>query len=183
MTLVDLSPGMLEQSRSINPDCEHHVGDMRSVRLDRRFDAVFIHDAVGYLVSEEDLRRTFETASAHLPEGGVLVVAPDHVRETFEPDTECGGHDRDGRGLRYLMWTFDPDPDDSTIQVVFALLLRESDGSIRVESDRHTVGCFPRDTWLELLREAGFETEVVRDEWGRDNFLARKREEHPSWAS
>ncbi len=35
MTLVDLSPGMLEVSRKLNPECEHLQGDMRSVRLGR----------------------------------------------------------------------------------------------------------------------------------------------------
>ena len=46
MTLVDLSPGMLAVSRQLNPDCEHVEADMRTVRLGRDFDAVFVHDAV-----------------------------------------------------------------------------------------------------------------------------------------
>jgi hypothetical protein len=32
MVLVDRSPGMLEVSRSLNPECEHFEGDMRNVR-------------------------------------------------------------------------------------------------------------------------------------------------------
>jgi ubiquinone/menaquinone biosynthesis C-methylase UbiE len=35
LTLVDLSPQMLELSQTINPECEHIAGDMRSVRLGR----------------------------------------------------------------------------------------------------------------------------------------------------
>ena len=46
MTLVDLSEEMLDVSRRLNPDCEHLAGDMRSVRLGRSFDAVFVHDAI-----------------------------------------------------------------------------------------------------------------------------------------
>ena len=46
LTLTDISPDMLSVSRSINPECEHLLGDMRTLRLDRVFDAVFIHDAV-----------------------------------------------------------------------------------------------------------------------------------------
>ena len=49
MTLVDMSPRMLALSKSINPECEHKRGDMRSVRLRREFDAVFIHDAIMYM--------------------------------------------------------------------------------------------------------------------------------------
>jgi len=32
-TLIDLSAGMLAASRTLNPDCEHLEGDMRTVRL------------------------------------------------------------------------------------------------------------------------------------------------------
>jgi len=49
MELVDLSEAMLEQCRQLNPDVPTHVGDMRTIRLPRRFDAVFAHDAVSYV--------------------------------------------------------------------------------------------------------------------------------------
>ncbi len=65
MTLVDPSPGMLAVSRVLNPDLEHVEGDMRTVRLGRQFDAVFIHDAVVYMTSEADVRRAIETARVH----------------------------------------------------------------------------------------------------------------------
>ena len=45
LTLVDVSPGMLEVSRALNPDCEQVLGNMRDVRLGRQFDDVFAHDA------------------------------------------------------------------------------------------------------------------------------------------
>ena len=51
MALVDRSSGMLSVSRALNPECEHVEGDMRTVRLDRTFDAVFVHDAVAYLTT------------------------------------------------------------------------------------------------------------------------------------
>ena len=54
-TLTDISPEMLALSRSLNPECEHLEGDMRTLRLGREFDVVFIHDAISYLTTEEDL--------------------------------------------------------------------------------------------------------------------------------
>src|SRR5690349_1984457 len=45
MTLTDVSEAMLDNSRRINPECDHVAGDMRHLRLAREFDAVFIHDA------------------------------------------------------------------------------------------------------------------------------------------
>ena len=69
LTLTDLSPRMLEESRRINPEAEHLVGDMRTLRLGRTFDAVMIHDAISYLLTKEDLRAAFETAFVHLRPG------------------------------------------------------------------------------------------------------------------
>ena len=103
MTLVDLSDGMLAASRRLNPECDHHQGDMRSVRLGRTFDAVFVHDAVDYMVTEDDLGRAVETAFVHCRPGGVAVFIPDHIAETFVPETDHGGHDgADKRTVRFL---------------------------------------------------------------------------------
>src|SRR5579885_2050652 len=156
-TLVDRSPGMLALSRRINPECEHIVGDMRHLRLGRSFDAVFVHDAICYMTTESDLRRAIETAFMHCRPGGVALFAPDHTRENFVPATDHGGHDGDGRALRYLQWVSDRDPDDSVYEVDFVYVLREGDGPPRVEHERHIEGLFGRAVWLRLLGDAGFE--------------------------
>lgn len=161
MTLVDPAPGMLEVSRGLNPSCEHREGDMRTVRLGRTFDAVFVHDAIVYMVTEADLRRAIETAYVHCAPGGAALFAPDHVRENFGPSTDDGGHDGESRALRYLEWTWDPDPDDTTYLVDYAYMLREADGSTRVVHDRHVEGLFSRDQWLCWITEAGFAAAVV----------------------
>ncbi len=154
-TLSDLSPRMLEVSRRINPDCEHVVGDMRTLRLGRTFDAVLVHDAVAYLTTEGDLREAIATAFVHCRPGGVALFVPDYVRESFDPATRCGGTDGDGRALRYLEWVWDPDPDDTTYVTDFIYALREGE-ELRTVHDRHVEGLFPRATWHALLEEAGF---------------------------
>lgn len=175
LTLVDLSPAMLEQSRSINPGVEHIVGDMRTVRLARTFDAVLIHDAIAYMTTEADLRAAMDTAFVHLRPGGAAILAPDHVRETFIPQTDHGGGDGpDGRGMRYLEWSYDPDPTDEQVVTQYAYLLRGPDGSVRVVGDTHLEGLFRRDTWLRLMGEVGFETRSVIDPWERDIFIGRR---------
>lgn len=156
-TLTDLSPDMLALSRRLNPDCEHIEGDMCTLRLGRQFDVVFVHDAVSYLATEADLRAAMETAYLHCRPGGVVVFAPDHIRDNFEPSTDHGGEDgADGRALRYLEWTWDPDPDDELITTDYAYLLREADGSVRALHDRHLGGLFSREQWLRWLTALGF---------------------------
>ena len=161
LVLVDSSPGMLAVGRALNPMCEHVPGDMRSVRLDRQFDCVFVHDAVMYMTTEEDMRRAFETAFLHCRPGGVALFCPDWVRETFRPSTDHGGEDGDGRALRYLEWSWDPDPDDTTSITDYVYVLRHGDGAIETIHDRHIEGLFTRETWLRWLADAGFVPRVV----------------------
>jgi SAM-dependent methyltransferase len=161
LVLVDQSPGMLQVSRKLNPECEHFEGDMRSVRLGRQFDCVFVHDAVVYMTTEADLRKAIETAYVHCKPGGAALFAPDHVRENFLASTDHGGHDGANRSMRYLEWTWDPDPSDNSYVVDYAYLLRESDGSAHVEWDRHVEGLFARADWLRLLTDVGFQPKSV----------------------
>jgi len=155
LTLVDVAPAMLRVSRSLNPECEHIHGDMRELRLGRGFDAVFVHDAVDYMTTEDDLARAIETAWVHCSPGGAALFCPTWVRETFRPQTSHGGHDRMLRSLRYLEWTRDPDPAGTTFATDFAYILSDAAG-VRVEYDRHVLGLFSRATWLALLSRQGF---------------------------
>jgi trans-aconitate methyltransferase len=180
MTLVDLSEDMLAVSRRLNPECDHLPGDMRSVRLGREFDAVFIHDAIDYMLDEADLRLAFETAFVHCRPGGVAVIVPDSTTETFAAMTDHGGIDgADGRGARYLVWAWDPNPDDTSALTEYAFLLREADGSMDVVHETHRCGLFPHELWLRLLTETGFRTsvvmeETVEDRTPRDFFVAHR---------
>ena len=90
MTLTDLSEEMLAMSRGLNPECEHLVGDMRDLRLGRTFDAVFVHDAVAYLTTEEDLGQAVETAYAHCRIGGAALFCPTEYVRTSRPPRATG---------------------------------------------------------------------------------------------
>jgi trans-aconitate methyltransferase len=171
---VDIAPRMLEVSRRLNPDCEHVQGDMRTVRLGRVFDAVFVHDAVDYMTTEQDLRAAIETAFVHCAPGGIALFVPDHVRETYEPYTDHGGNDGDGRGMRYLEWSYDPDPADTTVISEFVFLLHDGGAESVVAHERHVCGLFGRDEWLTWLTEAGFEAEWQTDPEDRCIFIARR---------
>jgi SAM-dependent methyltransferase len=174
MTLTDISPQMLAVSRRLNPECEHLEGDMRSLRLGRAFDVVFIHDAIDYMLTLHELQQAVQTAAMHCKPHGLALFVPDHTRETFQPSTDHGGTDGDGRSLRYLEWTYDPDEHDSTYITEFAYLLRDSNQVTQVEHDQHICGLFPRADWLRLLSEMGFHPQVIRDPYDRELFLARK---------
>jgi len=157
MTLTDLSIEMLDVSRRLNPACEHVRGDMRTLRLGRDFDAVLVHDAVMYMTTEDDLAAAIATAAAHLRPGGVALFVPDDTTESYRPFTSHGGHDGDGRSLRYLEWSAPLEPGRTSTQVVFAIVLKEDGLPARTITDEQRFGLFPRRTWLRLIEAAGLD--------------------------
>jgi hypothetical protein len=142
---------------------------MRTVRLGRSFDAVFVHDAVDYMTTEADLRAAIETAFVHCRPGGIAVFVPDHTSESFEEESDHDGNDgADGRAVRYLDWTWDPDPGDTWVLTEYVFLLRDADGAVRVVHETHRLGLFAVDDWLRLLVEAGFEAQAVTEVTSED---------------
>lgn len=159
-TLADFSAQMLALSRGQNPDCEHVQGDMRTLRLNRTFDAVFVHDAIAYMTSHEDLCAVAQTAFEHTRRGGAALFAPDYVRETFHESTNLIEGGDASRALRGLEWTWDPDPGDSTYAVEYMFLLRDGHDVTSVH-DRHLEGLFFEREWHGVLAAAGFEVETI----------------------
>lgn len=159
-TAADIAPAMIDQARMLNPGVEFHVGDMRTIRLDRTFDGVLIHDAIAYMRTEDDLREVFATAAAHLRTGGIFITAPDWFQDTFrDPQFACQSN-RDGQTeFTYFEYTYDPDPSDTMIESLMWYLIREGGSQPRIEQDRHVCGLFPLATWERLMAEAGFHVE------------------------
>jgi SAM-dependent methyltransferase len=70
---VDRSEAMLERARRTRTGASFVLGDVRSVDLGRRFDAVFLFFAVlGYQLTDSDVLSTLRTARHHLGQGGLL---------------------------------------------------------------------------------------------------------------
>ena len=121
------------------------------------------------MVTEADLREAIETAFLHCRPGGVAVFVPDRTRESFDEATDHGGtDDHDGGGVRYLEWTWDPDPEDTEVRTEYAFVFREANRGVWVVHETHHFGLFDRESWLALLTKAGFEGRAVTEVTSED---------------
>ena len=83
---LDLEEGLLQIARERYPDATFHQGDMANFDLGRRFDAIVcLFSAIGYVYTDERLRRTLARFALHLRPGGVVVVEPWLSPENFRP--------------------------------------------------------------------------------------------------
>ena len=73
---VDISQQMIDIANISKGEskCEFIQGDIRNVRLDRKFDVVIsMFHVMCYQTSNEDLLKAFKTSSAHLNKGGIFL--------------------------------------------------------------------------------------------------------------
>ncbi|MBU7019138.1 MAG: class I SAM-dependent methyltransferase [Theionarchaea archaeon] len=157
VTGCDTSDNMLELARTLNPEITYVKGDMRSVRLEKSFDAVVIYDAIDYMTTPEDLKRAFQTAYTHLRPGGVFLTVVEDLPERFiQNKTEFSIRSQDDIEIVFIENKYDPDPSDTTFEYTFVYLIRRH-GNLEIHTDRHICGIFTLDTWITLLEETGFD--------------------------
>lgn len=75
VTAVERSPDMLAALEARGAGVRVVLGDMRTVRLEQRFDRVLVpFNGIAHLHADEDLDALFDSARAHLSEEGALVL-------------------------------------------------------------------------------------------------------------
>lgn len=154
VTGVDLSPGMLDKARAAHPDIEYLEGDMRTLRLNRRFDAVAIPDSIDYMASLDDLRQAIQTAAAHLKSGGVLLVVA-KTEETFRNNNFAYTGEKDGVHVTILENNYINLFRPNTYEATFMYLIRR-EGELAIYTDHHVLGLYSQATWEKVFNDAGF---------------------------
>jgi SAM-dependent methyltransferase len=157
VTGIDISPAMMDLAKKLNPEAEYIQNDMRTARLNRRFDAVILHDAVAHMQTEEELRAAFLTAYEHLDKGGIFITVVEEWIEHFEQNrTVVGNFRKDNLEVTFIENNYDPNRSDSTFECTFIYLIRR-EGFPNIETDRMVLGIFPLATWGKTMREIGFD--------------------------
>ncbi len=172
VTGLDRSERMLALAAELNPGCELIQADLRSFDLGCQFDAVFLDDAVSYLLTEADVAGALRQFRKHLAPGGVLGFSLDATTESFQnnrtqvfqsvpsakhPDTE----------VTYITHAYLRP--DGCIDATFIYLIRRQ-GKLSIETDRHVLGLFSLAVWQDLLRQAGFAADLATYEDDREQY-------------
>jgi SAM-dependent methyltransferase len=154
---LDLDPEMLAVARERLPAVAFHQGDMADFDLGRRFDAVVcMFSSIGYVKTEERLRTAAAAFGRHLEPGGVLVVEPWLSPEDWQ-DRHIGSVFVEEPELRIARMNV-PEREGDVSIVEFQYLVGTLDGIERF-SERHELGLFTREQYLDAFRSAGLEVE------------------------
>ncbi len=154
VTGVDISDGMLETARKINPEVDYYKGDMRTFDPGKKFDAVACMEAIGYMLTLEDTRRAVSTAFRHLNRGGVFIFTA-LVKEDFKANNFVYTGSKGDIEITLFENNYRPNPESAIYEATMIYLIRRR-GELEIYTDRHHGSLFSLDTWTGLLKEFGF---------------------------
>jgi hypothetical protein len=144
---------MLNKARATHPDIEYLESDMRTLRLNRQFDAVVIPDSIDYMVTLADLQQAIRTAVDHLKMGGVLLVVG-KIMEAFQNNNFAYFGEKNGVHVTLLENNYIHSLRPNTYEVTLVYLIRQQ-GELTIHIDRHTLGLFSQATWDKVFSDSG----------------------------
>jgi SAM-dependent methyltransferase len=154
---LDLDEGLLNVARRRLPELHLTRADMTSFELGRRFDAVTcLFSSVGYLATVERLHAAVRTMARHLEPGGVLVVEPWILPETW---IEGGAtsvevvEDEDRKLVRVIASSRAGAM--SVLRIHYAVAAA---GGIQTADERHELRLFAHDEYAAAFFAAGLDT-------------------------
>jgi SAM-dependent methyltransferase len=154
---LDLDPEMLAVAKERLPAVKFHEGDIAAFDLGKRFDAVVcMFSSIGYVKTEERLRTAAAAFGRHLEPGGVLVVEPWLAPDAWR-DRHVGSVFVDEPELKIARMNVAEREGNVSI-VEFQYLVGTPDGIERF-SERHELGLFTVEQYLDAFRSGGLEVE------------------------
>ncbi|MFP3953905.1 MAG: class I SAM-dependent DNA methyltransferase [Candidatus Bipolaricaulota bacterium] len=188
VTGYDRSEKMLARART-NANCEEvevkfQQGDMRNIPFREGFDLVTCwYDSINYMLTEEDLEKTFSGAARALKDGGAFIFDMNTIYALAVQWQERGCYvQRSDEDIFEVHQTeFDRTKEIATLNV---MAFAKEEDCWRKVSETHRERAYPLEKVEELLHSSGFEevsvfgdpstlTEVERKS-GRAWFVARK---------
>ena len=157
VTGVDISQGMLNVARKVNPEIIYHQGDMRNIELGEEFDAVVVPDSIDYMRTEDQLLAVIMTAKKHLKPGGMLLIVA-HPAERFSDNNFV--YTGSNQDVKVTIFENNHIYSSGTGYEATLVYLIRRRGKLKIYTDRHLLGLFKMRTWLELFNQAGFENPV-----------------------
>ena len=174
VTGVDISEKMLEIAIKRNPEVEYHHGDMRTIELEKKFDAVILPESIGYMTTTDDLKKAIATANNHLKPGGLLLICA-NIKETFKSNNFVYTGGKGDIEITIFENNYIPRDNDSICEATIIYLIRNK-GKLETYTDVHTLGLFDKKTWYSLLKEEGFEVKETKEDHLYDEYMLEEGE-------
>lgn len=171
----DISEEMLSVAREKCPDTSFVQGNMVSMDLNQVFDVIIcLFGSITYLTTKEELQHTIQSFSKHTTSGGVIIIEPLFIEETYRekrmglnclnlPDIKIA---RSNVGRR----------EGNVAYLDFHFLISTREHGTEHFIDPSPMGVFSRGTFKNLLKENGFSVEFIEPGFDKEILIVGIKE-------
>lgn len=159
---LDNSAPMIKEARKKNPGARFEIGDMKSFRLGREFDAVVcLFSAIGYLKNHRELERALKTMASHLKPGGVLIIEPFIEPKKFKLNRPRPLEVAKTKTIELVRMT-EAQQRGRKVVLDFHILVKDQ---LHVERflDRHELFLFNRNEFFSAFKRAGLKGWFIKE--------------------
>ena len=154
---VDLDPELLAVARERLPDVRLHEADMTGLHLGRTFDVVTcLFSSIGYARTRKGLRAAVAAMGRHVASPGLLVVEPWIEPDRWEPSGPYAVF-VDEPDFKVARINVSPPAHDTVVLELYYLV--GTPAGVEHFTERHELGMFTHEEYLESFRAAGFDVE------------------------
>jgi len=159
---VDLYPEMLEFAKEKVPEAKFREADMVNLNLEQEFDAIVcLFSSIGYVKTEENLRKTIAGFVNHLKKGGVVIIEPWLTKEIYRSGSP---HmvTYDGEDTKIARVNVSELKDEIISYFEMHYLIAETNKPVIHFVDKHELAMFPINLLLEIMEENGLQVNYLK---------------------
>ncbi|MFW9818151.1 MAG: class I SAM-dependent methyltransferase [Candidatus Thorarchaeota archaeon] len=158
----DINTEMLEIARENIEGVNFTQADMITLDINKKFDVIIsLFSSIGHVKTYENLEQTLHNFSKHLKKGGIVIIEPWLTKSIYDAGRP-GMTTYDGEDIKIArLNTTKIDGDLSILE--FYYLIAERNKDIVNYFEKHELGLFEIDKFLEYMTNSGLKPEFLKD--------------------
>jgi ubiquinone/menaquinone biosynthesis C-methylase UbiE len=161
VTGIDLSEAMIKIAKSKTKKVKFLVGDMRTLKLEKKFDVVVcLCDSLNYLLKESEIKETFKRVYGVLKKGGAFIFDVNTIYKITTSWLSKGCTDFD---YMHVCWQNNVDREMNSNRVVVDFFVKEKNGKFDHFQEIHGERGYPLEFLKKTLEKTGFRLEGYWD--------------------
>ncbi len=175
-TGVDISKSMLKIARKNVKGVTFKEGDMKTMRLGKKFDTIIcMLSSIGYVKTTSSLEKAIRNFSKHLNKGGLALIEPSHAKSFYvRGEPRITTYDVKDTKIARVNFTRIR---QATAVLSMHLLIAERGKDVKYFIDKHELGLFGINNTLKIMKAAGLKSKYLKNGLmtGRELFVGIKR--------
>jgi ubiquinone/menaquinone biosynthesis C-methylase UbiE len=158
----DINSEMLEVAQTNVGGVSFTQADMITLDLKKKFDVIIcLFSSIGHVKTYTNLKQTLQNFSNHLEKGGVIIIEPWLTKSTYDAGRP-GMTTYDVEDIKIARINTTKVECDLSILEFYYLIAERNKDAIYYE-EKHELGLFEIDKFLEYMKKAGLKAEFLED--------------------